>query len=234
MDNQDAVGAETIDGLTYVPDPAYPYPFPVPVVDQQVPATEGVGEVAVPATYNVKWSARLVGEHGETLVELGTQAQPLVEHRDAPVAVTQPTVTPPLVVHEPAKPDPDPKVKEPVGGLKTKVEPGQPTLRPLAYGLLGAGLASAAVGTIFAVKLSGEKDQLTNPTVDSRGRIVGLSQKEAADLAQASQRDALLANIFLGTGGALVAGGVGVWVWGGLNPESPGSGGEIGVAGILP
>jgi hypothetical protein len=29
MNNHDTDGAETIDGLTYLPDPAYPYPFPV-------------------------------------------------------------------------------------------------------------------------------------------------------------------------------------------------------------
>ena len=28
----DAPQPETIDGLTYLPDPTYPYPFPVPVV----------------------------------------------------------------------------------------------------------------------------------------------------------------------------------------------------------
>ncbi len=86
------------------------------------------------------------------------------------------------------------------------------------------------VSGIFGVKLSNENSQLSNPNVDSRGRIVGLSQNSANSLVKQAQSDALLANIFLVSGAVLVAGGTGVFVWGSLNPE-PGGGGEIGVQG---
>ena len=105
-----------------------------------------------------------------------------------------------------------------------------PPLRPVAYGLAIAGGAGLVAGAIFAVKLSNENSQLNNPTLDSRGRVVGLSQPAANALVKQAQSDALLANVFMVSGAVLVAAGTGVWVWGALNPNS-GGGGEVGLAG---
>lgn len=51
MDQQEPRGAETIDGLTYIPDPAYPYPFPVPLAPHFWMTEQSGALAAVVETY---------------------------------------------------------------------------------------------------------------------------------------------------------------------------------------
>jgi tetratricopeptide (TPR) repeat protein len=191
--------------------------------DQTVAAAGGAAaEAAVAPALAVKWWAELLGEHGETLLAVGSAAEPLAEKGEAPPA--------PLV-----KAVETPAPRPPAGGLTpqvhAQVEPASPPLRPLAYALGGAGVLALAGGGYFTYALSSDKSKLSGAAQDAQGRVTGLTQAQASQVVSDSKTHALLANVLFASGAALVAGGAGVFVWGALQTDGPGSGGEVGVAG---
>ena len=168
---------------------------------------------------SISYWAEALGEHGEVMLELGTQAAPLTEKVDAPVAAAPPA--------SPAsKPDLAAAVTQPAPTASSGVP-----FKTIGYVVGGVGVAALITGAIFALKLSSDRSQLEHPQTDSDGRIVGLTQVQATALAKSSETDALLSNVFLVSGGVLTAGGATLWVVGTVNTPAQGSGGEVGLGG---
>lgn len=189
----------------------------------------------------VKWWVELLGDNAAVLLVLGSQEEPFVDavpgavipkaigkaeppkkdepkkaepakqdepkkaevaKADAPVAETKPA----LVPEEKAEPAPDLKAKAPKGSGP----------RVLPWVLVGAGVASAGVGTYFGVASSGARSQIANAAVDpNNGLVTGISRAQALELQQKAQTDAVLANTLIGVGAGLVVGGVVAWLVGG-------------------
>ncbi|MCC6338143.1 MAG: hypothetical protein IT380_29635 [Myxococcales bacterium] len=181
----------------------------------------------------VQWWLELLGDNGAVLLVLGSEAEPIVDAVPGSVipkaggAATVAKKEPPKT--EPAKPEPvkqpEKKPDAPVAEAKPKLTPEEPVEakpdlaakgpkkgkgpRILPWVLIGAGVVSAGVATIFAVQSSGARSQVTNPTVDAQtGYVVSITRAEALEYEQKAQTNAVVANTLWGVGGGLVAGGV--------------------------
>lgn len=145
--------------------------------------TPGQG-VAKTSTHgaSVEWSAELIGDRKAVLVVVAPRTERATA---APVTDIAPTVT----------------MVPPSG-------PGGAWRRPLGGVLLGAGAAAAGIGVVFGLLSNGSRAQVTGAGRDAQGRVVSLTQREAAALAANAQTQAIVANVLFVTGGALAATGV--------------------------
>lgn len=186
----------------------------------------------------VKWWVEFLGDNAAVLLVLGSQEEPFVDavpgavipkavgkaepakkdepkkaepakkdepktvaKADAPVAESKPA----LVPEEKAEPTPDLKAKAPRGSGP----------RVLPWVLVGAGVASAGVGTYFGVASSGARSQIANAATDpNNGYVTGITRSQALELQQKAQTDAIVANTLIGVGAGLVVGGVVAWFLG--------------------
>lgn len=178
----------------------------------------------------VQWWLELLGENGAVLFVLGSEADPIV---DAVPGAIIPKAGGGAVAKkpEPAKPEPakhqpeEKKPDAPVLEAKPKLAPEAPTEpkpdltahgpkrekepRVLPWVLIGAGVVSAGVATIFAVQSASARAQVTNPTVDAQtGYVVSITRAEALELEGKAHTNAVVANTLWGVGGGLVAGGL--------------------------
>lgn len=147
----------------------------------EVPLNQGVA--TTPATgKTVTWSVELIGDRKAVLLvtEPRTEGATTTAVTDLTPAVT--TVTSP----------------EPGGGWR----------RPFGGVLLGAGAAAAGIGVVFGVLSNSSRAQVTGATRDEQGRVVSLTQREAAALESNARTQATVANVLFVTGGALAATGV--------------------------
>ncbi|MBS2030119.1 MAG: tetratricopeptide repeat protein [Deltaproteobacteria bacterium] len=184
--------------------------------------------VAVAPGATVRWWAESLGVHGEVLQVLGSKDAPVTDHLEPPApAPSAPPV--PLAAGEPA-PKPSGGL-EPSSSVEKQAAGGEAPMRPLAYVLMGVGAAALVTGAVFATQVSSAHSKLDHPELDANGHVVGITQKDAQSLVDQSKSQAAIANICLISGGVLAAGGGAVYVYGMLNPSSPGSGGGVGVGG---
>lgn len=147
------------------------------------------------APAQVSWWAEVLDAREAVLATLGDRAAPLTA----------------------AAPSAPPLVFAPVAA--------GPKYRPLVWAGFAVGVAGVATGVIFAVLAKGAQSQIDNAARDPDGNIVGITQKQASDLAATVRLDATLAGVFLFTGVAAAVTGLVLW-W--LDaPVAPGAGGFI-------
>jgi hypothetical protein len=157
-----------------------------------VPLRSGAAEAPVTGA-RVEWWAEVLGENQAQLLLLGSEDAPL-----AAAASPAPTLVPPLQ-------PPPPTVQA------TLAAPSRAAYRPLAYSLLGAGVAAGAVGVVCGYQSSHDLALVNGAQRDASGTVVGMSQRRAFDLESHAKTEAVLGNSLMGGGAALVLGGAMVW-----------------------
>ena len=145
------------------------------------------GKVIAPITpgTQVKYWADVLGPSGATLISIGAPTAMLVAQApaSAPLALT---------------------AEAPVD---------HSGLRPYSYAVGGAGVALLAGSAYFALGAGSDRSKLANATKDASGRVTGLSQADAFSLYSEGNSRASTA-VFLGaTGAAVLAAGVGLWIY---------------------
>ena len=96
--------------------------------------------------------------------------------------------------------------------IAEKATASGPRLRPLAYSLLGAGVAAAVTGLFFGVSSQQAHFVLNKPPMTD-GKVT-LTRDEALALDRRASGHALVANsLFIGAGVAVVTGAV-IWLLG--------------------
>ncbi|MBS2030468.1 MAG: hypothetical protein JST54_21375 [Deltaproteobacteria bacterium] len=150
-----------------------------------VPADGKIVAPITPAT-EVKYWAELLGPAGATLLALGAPTAPLMAKAAPGVPLS----------------------------LKADAAPADHSaLRPYSYAVAGAGVALLAGSTSFALGASSDRSKLANAAKDANGRVTGLSQQDAFSLYSEGNSRASTA-VFLGaTGAAVLAAGVGLWIY---------------------
>lgn len=131
----------------------------------------------------VAWWAELLGEKDRTLARVGSLDQPIV---DSTPAATQAPPAPAAAVSRP---------REPLN------------LRPLSYGLAGAGALAAVTGLIFGISSNNAKGELDAAARDSAGRITGITRVQGLALDDRVRTRATVADTLFVTAVALVGTG---------------------------
>lgn len=147
----------------------------------EVPVSANVAQVPARGA-TVTWSVELLGDRKAVLLVLGPR--------------TEGTTTPPTAD------------VTPVAAMVTPAEPGGAWRRPFGGVLLGAGAAAAGIGVVFGALATSSRSRVTGAARDEQGRVVSLTQREAAALAAGAQTQATVANVLFVTGGVLAATGV--------------------------
>lgn len=151
-----------------------------------VPLTAGRAQTPV-GKATATWWAEVLSERGGVLVEVASAEKPREEWTGvAPEAVA----AAPLSVVAPPSADSN--------GWR----------RPTGIAVAGAGVVTAVVGVVLGAQASGARASVVNATRDGLGRVTSLTQREAAALETTSRSQAAAANVLLGVGAALAAGGV--------------------------
>jgi hypothetical protein len=133
----------------------------------------------------VEWWAELLGANVAQLELLGSAAQPHVE--EAPSLVPPDSPPPPVpLVEAPA----------PASGSLSNAR-----LAGIILG--GAGIVALAVGIVFGIFSQQQRAEFA--TTDPNG---GITRQKALDLQSQAISDAVLANVLMISGGALIAGGL--------------------------
>ncbi len=184
----------------------------------------------------VSWWAEALTEKDAVLVTLGDATKPMSEvapDAPKPVAVVERKPDPKPAV------EPTPAVVEPGPPIDAWAEPSPPAppMAPLRIvGLsLGAGaVVSVGLGALFGALANGTAAQINNAPRDDAGRITGLTQAQALTLDGQQRGQAAAANVLFVASGALLAGGVTLFILGGQsNPQvalvpAPGGVGLVG------
>jgi len=174
---------------------------------REVALAEGAASIDAPE--DAVWWAELLGERQGVIGSAGSENAPRSTHPRVAAAEPRPPPPAPAPVLEPTTHSAPPEAVE------THPEPSGPTMRPLAYGSVVAGLGALGVGTFFGVRSHSAQTTLANVTYDSQGRVNSITQRAALALDSQRKSDALLANILFSAGGGLVLVGAGVWWVGG-------------------
>lgn len=156
------------------------------VVD--VAVTAGRAETAVMGRARVTWFVELLNERKGVLLK--TDARD--DGKPAEVAVK------PTVVEAPAQPVAVVTERPVEGGWR----------RPVGFVLIGGAAVAVAVGAVMGVQSAGARAKVTGATKDASGRVVNLSQKDAAALESSANTQATVANVLFGAGAGLAAAGV--------------------------
>lgn len=184
----------------------------------------------------VEWWAELLGEREAVLATLGSERNPIrnqgkavsAPEEEKVVATTGPeTKTTPSFPDEPVDPvKPEVSSGESVGTLDLTEKPERPgrsssALKPVAYGLWGAGAVAGGIGVFFGLQSSAARGKVTSAINNAGGGPVqGLTQVEAYQLDKQSQSDALKANLLFGSAAGLaIAGGICFWL--GMDSDDP-------------
>ncbi len=164
----------------------------------------------------VKWWAELLGEKDAVLVHLGTAAAPRDE---APKVAVAPPVDP--LKDVPPPPPPPPEVAQPAGGA---------WMRPTGIGLLAAGGVALGVGALMGLQANDAHNKVKNAARDANNNIIGITQREAAQLDAAERSNATVANVLFGTAAALAGTGLAFVILGGPSDDvtlTPSPGGVV-------
>lgn len=133
-----------------------------------------------------RWWAEVLGERGAVLLRRGTQGEPNVVEApkaDAPVAVQ-------------LAPAPEPRAS-PGTGLR------------VAGAVVGAGrVAALAIGAALGATSADARNRIANAALDEQGNVVGITQRQAAELDAQARNLGAAANVLMIGGGLLAAGGV--------------------------
>lgn len=108
---------------------------------------------------------------------------------------------------------PEPTKAEPVAAVTT--ETASSPLRPISYGLLGAGVIGLGVATYFGVTYNSQRQLIRDDLAANRG-----TQAELYERDQAAIRNGTIANVLFVAGGALVASGAVLWFVGGSSSST--------------
>lgn len=176
----------------------------------------------------VEWWAELLGDRGAVLAFLGSQDKPFLEGTAKEEKKKEPKPEPKPAV---AAADPKARPGETSGAEKKWPEdaptqatttpkdepssvsaaPSGPPMSGARVGgivLLGAGVAAGVVGIIGGVSSSSARAQLANLEEDASGRVIGMTQRQAADIEAGANTAATLANVMYVTAGVLAGTGV--------------------------
>lgn len=162
----------------------------------RVELQDGVAALAVSGP-KVTWSAAVLGDRDNVILEVGTASAPLE-------AVASPVEVGPVAVEKPT-----PGAGSPPSGWK----------RPTGFVVAGAGVVAGVAGLILGGRSQSLRETLGALPRDDRGVVTGLTQREAFALDADAQGSAVAANVLFVSAGVLVAAGVGLVVWAGL--EAP-------------
>ena len=191
---------------------------------QQDSELQGAYAAANTDAAGVEWWAELLGDNERVLAVVGAENDPVREgtakdKAPAPVVVAdvpkkeESTVIPPPPVEEKK-----PEVKEEV-----RAEPGSnPSnpLRPVSYGLMGAGVVALGVGAFFGGQSFSLRGQIKGAKENMNGLVTGMTQRQAFALEQQASSSALIANVLFVAGGAVaVTGGI-CWLVSGTSSSS--------------
>jgi len=144
---------------------------------------------------SVEWWAELIGERDAQLALVGSPTAPVLEQ-----------VAPKVVPAPPPTSSPVPLAN--AAAVQVRAAEPAANYRPLSYGLLLGGVASAGLAAYFGAKANHDITQSNNAAL----------QSSAASLANSAKNSALTANVLFGTAAALVLGGGLTW-W--LAPHGP-------------
>jgi len=162
---------------------------------------------------SVEWWAELLGPHDGQLALIGSEGAPVREEVAAPKA---PPDAPVVATRATPKPAPA-EVTAPEATRPTQVtrSGGGSGLRTVSIVMGAVGLASLGGGAYFGVRSNQDLSKISNATRDSSGTITGLSQRDAFALNDDSKSSALVANVAMTAGVALVATAGALWWMGG-------------------
>lgn len=168
--------------------------------------TNGAGSLDVDADV-VEWWAETQDDKSSQVAFLGSALKPIKNAAPAPVAVVEkkpdapkadPVMTP--------EPKPEPK-SVPVAAV---TESASSPLRPIGYGLLGAGVIAVGVAAYFGVTYNSERAAIKDALMTGSASQASLYERD-----QAAIQNGVIANALFIGGGALVAGGAVLWFVGG-------------------
>ncbi len=167
--------------------------------------TNGAGSLDVDADV-VEWWAETQDDKSSQVAFLGSALKPIKNTAPAPVAVVEKKPDAPKadpVMTPKAEPKP-----EPVAAAVT--EAASSPLRPIGYGLLGAGVIAIGVGAYFGVTYNSERAAIKDALMTGSATQASLFERD-----QAAIQNGVIANALFIGGGALVAGGAVLWFVGG-------------------
>ena len=172
----------------------------------------------------VSWWAEALTEKDAALVTLGDATKPMSEVAPAapkPVAtVARPLELKPSPALEPTPPPAvEPRPAE-VPAVDAWAEPSKPAAPMAPLRIVGISLGAGAVvcaglGVLFRALANGTAAQITGAARDASGRITGLTQPQALTLDAQQRGQATAANVLFVASGALLAGGVTLFLLGG-------------------
>ena len=153
--------------------------------EETVPLEEGRALLAVKGE-RVLWWAELLDERHAVLAVAGSETVPLNELSNWLQALA----------HAPPKP-----TDTSTGAYSTP-------MRMASYALMAVAVGTGATGGYFGLKSRSARAEVENATVDDRGVIIGLTQREALELDKQARSSARVANILFGVASATaIAGG---------------------------
>lgn len=173
--------------------------------------TNGAASIDTDAA-TVEWWAETQDDNKNQVAFLGSAVRPVKNVAPAVVAaVEKKVVDAPKEEPKPAL-TPEPK-SEPVAAVTT--ETASSPLRPISYGLLGAGVIGLGVATYFGVTYNSQRQLIRDDLAANRG-----TQAELYERDQAAIRNGTIANVLFVAGGALVASGAVLWFVGGSSSST--------------
>lgn len=185
-----------------------------PDLDLPIDGSGGTTHVQLRAPLPAQLWAELLSAKGQQFVVAHDEAHPLkVEADKLPPPVAVPTAS--------LTTAPEPRTSAPAGGLDQPA-PAPLSLRPAAYAVGGTGLAALAIGSFFGIRARQDASTYAGVERNGSGQVTSLTQTEAQALVDRSAWQAPLANVLLIGGGALVATGVGLFLFGpdGSSPQA--------------
>jgi len=153
----------------------------------------------------VEWWAETQDDKSSQVAFLGSALRPVKNVAPAPVVAKQqdaPKSQPaPVLTPEP--------VPAPVAAV---TDTASSPLRPIGYGLLGAGVIALGVATYFGLTYNSERAAIREALMNGSASQASLYERD-----QAAIRNGVIANALFISGGALAAGGAVLWLMGGTS-----------------
>lgn len=159
--------------------------------EETLPLEKGKASLTVKAE-RVQWWAELLDERQAVLALVGSETAPLTERSPRLEALLRSPTAP---------------TNTPWGDLG-------PPMRIASYALLGVAAGTGVTGGYFGLRSRSARAELEDATVDGRGVIIGLTQREAFELDQRARSSARIANILFAVAGASAIAGGTLWVLG--------------------
>ena len=173
--------------------------------------TNGAASIDTDAA-TVEWWAETQDDNKNQVAFLGSAVRPVKNVAPAVVAAVEKKVVDAPKEEPKAALTPEPK-SEPVAAVTT--ETASSPLRPISYGLLGAGVIGLGVATYFGVTYNSQRQLIRDDLAANRG-----TQAELYERDQAAIRNGTIANVLFIAGGALVASGAVLWFVGGSSSST--------------